>query len=162
MGLTVFWLWDWLLLFPKWGRQLGEKDTIGAVMHCHAIVPWMIGLFFTCLQSKAWNTGDYPNGLSTTPRQIITGQAESQHVHLGHATHPKEPNSQRFVCLRVWDCKGFALDVWLAKWCSQFTVLYPGSLHREQQPLNHVPFLHLPIKTQTRTHLANQSACCTF
>lgn len=94
---SILTMWDWLLLFPKWGRQLGEKDTIGAVMHCQAIVSWMICLFSTCLQSKAWNARDYRNGLSTTPRQIITGQAESQHMH---ATHPKKPNTVRDLCVR--------------------------------------------------------------
>lgn len=65
---SILTVWDWLLLFPKWARPLGEKDKIGAVMCWHTVVSWMIGLFSMCLQSKAWNATQYCNGPSTNPK----------------------------------------------------------------------------------------------
>ena len=46
-----------------------------------------------------------------TPSWIITGQGESQHVHLGHATDPEEPNTIRN--LHVCKHKAATASLWM-------------------------------------------------
>ena len=86
---SILTVWDWLLLFPKRGRQLGVKDKIRAAMRWRATVSWMIGLFSVCLQSQAWNAAHYCNGLSTSSK-------------VNHHTPGRKPECALRACNWSW------------------------------------------------------------
>lgn len=76
-----------------------------------------------------------------------------------------EPNTVRN--LHISKCDTARASLWmpdLPSGAQSLLLRYPGCLHRENSSrwMEFCPFFHLPIKTQTRTHLANQSSHCTF
>lgn len=76
-----------------------------------------------------------------------------------------EPNTLRN--LHICKCDTARASLWmpdLPSGAQSLLLRYPGCLHRENSSrwMEFCPFFHLLIKTQTRTHLANQSSHCTF
>lgn len=105
----------------------------------HTILSWIICLFSCAFNLKHEIQLITVMDCQPTPEWIITGQQESQHMHLGNATDPKQSNTIRN--LHICKHKTAGASLWMPNLQSgaQSLILCAQTpAQREQQPLNWV------------------------